>query len=220
MKGVVMRADSNMKGGDVAWAGSLKLTPQNHLTGVNTAAPAVKRGLHAAGLWALLLSLSACALLQAPVSKAPPDSAPPVAIIRTPSPAPAPPDQALTPQQLPAPDPRLVSDARTPNAYRTDAASHLYRQYQARIYKGKMPPMLKAVGVLEVSVNSQGQVDDIVWLRAPRHVPEVMLEIENAVRQAQPYPAPRHLKQVKYVDTWLWHASGQFQLDTLTEGQH
>jgi len=25
---------------------------------------------------------------------------------------------------------------------------------------------------------------------------------------------------VKYVDTWLWHASGQFQLDTLTEGQH
>jgi hypothetical protein len=80
--------------------------------------------------------------------------------------------------------------------------------------------MLKAVGVIEVSVNSQGRVDEIVWLRAPRHAPEVMREIENAVRQAQPYPAPRHLHHVKYVDTWLWHASGQFQLNTLSEGQY
>jgi hypothetical protein len=25
--------------------------------------------------------------------------------------------------------------------------------------------------------------------------------------------------RVVYTDTWLWHASGKFQLDTLTEGQ-
>jgi hypothetical protein len=24
---------------------------------------------------------------------------------------------------------------------------------------------------------------------------------------------------VVYTDTWLWHKSGKFQLDTLTEGQ-
>jgi protein TonB len=24
---------------------------------------------------------------------------------------------------------------------------------------------------------------------------------------------------VTYTDTWLWHSSGRFQLDTLTEGQ-
>jgi hypothetical protein len=24
---------------------------------------------------------------------------------------------------------------------------------------------------------------------------------------------------VVYTDTWLWHKSGRFQLDTLTEGQ-
>jgi len=172
------------------------------------------------GQAALLFSLSACSLLQAPLSKAPPASAPPVAIIAPHLPAPAPPVTPVTPLPMPPAEPRMVSDARTAKDYRTDAASHLYRQYQARIYKGKMPPMLKAVGVLEVSVNSQGQVDEIVWLRAPSHVPEVMREIESAVRDAQPYPAPRHLKKVKYVDTWLWHASGQFQLDTLTEGQY
>jgi len=25
--------------------------------------------------------------------------------------------------------------------------------------------------------------------------------------------------RVTYTDTWLWHKSGRFQLDTLTEGQ-
>lgn len=214
------------------WAGSI---PCNHHSAnkrgaadprVRPAAsitPSEQAGRHgrpwaACGAW-LLLSLSACSLMPPPVVQAP-APAPPVAIITVPPPAPA----ALPPpavQPLPAtPVPALVSDARSPKEYRTDAASHIYRQYQQRIYKGKMPPMLKAVGVIEVSVNSQGQVDEIVWLRAPRHVPEVMREIENKVREAQPYPAPRLLKKVKYVDTWLWHASGQFQLDTLTEGQH
>jgi protein TonB len=27
------------------------------------------------------------------------------------------------------------------------------------------------------------------------------------------------LSQVTYTDVWLWHKSGKFQLDTLTEGQ-
>ena len=168
---------------------------------------------------ALLLSLSACSLMPPPVVQAPAPM-PPVAIVKVPPPAPP----SLPPpavQPVPAtPVPALVSDARSPKEYRADAASHIYQHYQQRIYKGKLPPMLKAVGVIEVSVNSQGQVDEIVWLRAPRHVPEVMREIENKLRAAQPYPAPRLLKKVKYVDTWLWHASGQFQLDTLTEGQH
>ena len=120
----------------------------------------------------------------------------------------------------PEPTPSFVSHAKTPKDYRADAARHLYDTYQHRIYQGKLPPMLKAVGVVEVAVNSKGQVEDIVWLRAPRHVPEVMREIETALRQAAPYPAPVHMKHVKYIDTWLWHASGRFQLDTLTEGQY
>jgi 5-hydroxyisourate hydrolase-like protein (transthyretin family) len=49
--------------------------------------------------------------------------------------------------------------------------------------------------------------------------PEVMAEIERSVRLAAPYPAPVLLGGVTYTDTWLWHKSGRFQLDTLTEGQ-
>ena len=41
----------------------------------------------------------------------------------------------------------------------------------------------------------------------------------GCVRSAAPFPAPIKMGKVTYTDTWLWHKSGQFQLDTLTEGQ-
>lgn len=109
--------------------------------------------------------------------------------------------------------------ARTPKEYRKDAASHLYGINKERIFKGRMPPMLQAVGVLDVDIDRQGKVRALSWKRAPKHVPEVMAEIERMVKAAAPYPAPKNLNQVTYTDVWLWHKSGQFQLDTLTEGQ-
>ena len=135
-------------------------------------------------------------------------------------PPPAP--QASGPAPAPAPTPitsTRTSSAATPRAYREDAAIHLYGLNRERIYKGKMPPLLYAVGVLEVDINEQGKVTSVNWLRAPRHAPEVMAEIERTVRAAGPFPAPARMGKVTYTDTWLWHKSGQFQLDTLTEGQ-
>jgi hypothetical protein len=112
-----------------------------------------------------------------------------------------------------------VSNAVTPRAYRQDAASHLYERNLKRVYRGKMPPLLYAVGVLQVEVDGRGHVTSTSWMRAPNHAPEVMAEIERTVRQAAPYPAPVRMGRVTYTDTWLWHKSGLFQLDTLTEGQ-
>jgi hypothetical protein len=78
---------------------------------------------------------------------------------------------------------------------------------------------MHAVGVLEVDLDRGGQVRQLKWMRAPSHVPEVMQEIERTVRAAAPFPAPVRLGQVTYTDVWLWDVSGNFQLDTLTEGQ-
>jgi hypothetical protein len=135
-----------------------------------------------------------------------------------PAPAPAP---APAPQARPAPEPapKNVSQAATPREYRKDAASHIYAANGERIYKGKMPPLLYAVGVLQVEVDGRGNVRNVSWMRAPKHAPEVMAEIERTVRAAAPYPAPMRMGNVVYTDTWLWHKSGHFQLDTLTEGQ-
>ena len=112
-----------------------------------------------------------------------------------------------------------ASLAHDPKSYRQDAAKHLYRVYAKRIYKGKLPPLLKAIGVVDVLIGPQGQVLDIHWVRPPRQGPGLIAEIENMIRRAAPFPVPVNLRKLTYTETWLWHASGQFQLDTLSEGQ-
>lgn len=112
-----------------------------------------------------------------------------------------------------------VSQATTARAYREDAARHLYRHHAARIHTGKLPAMLYAVGVLDVEIDHTGQIKRLHWQRAPQHAPEVVRQIEALVRAAAPFPAPARMGRVTYTDVWLWDASGQFQLDTLTEGQ-
>lgn len=112
-----------------------------------------------------------------------------------------------------------ASGATNAKAYRRDAATHLYARNADRIYKGMLQPNLYAVGVLDVDIDRQGQITAITWRRAPSHVPEVVSEIIRMVRAAAPYPVPARLGRVTYTDIWLWDKSGQFQLDTLTEGQ-
>ena len=112
-----------------------------------------------------------------------------------------------------------ASAAATPRAYRQDAATHLYGLNAQRIYKGKLPPLLYAIGVLEVDIDRAGRVTALRWMRAPRHAPEVVKEIERTVRAAAPFPVPARMQRVTYTDTWLWDKSGHFQLDALTEGQ-
>ena len=163
---------------------------------------------------ALALGLAA---LIAGCATPPPEPTPPVAQPRPP--------RVVTPV-LPKPPPARapepsgpVSAATSPRAYRVDAASHLYARNAERIFKGQLPPLLYAIGVLEVEIDAVGRVADLRWMRAPKHAPEVVAEIERAVHAAAPYPAPVRMGRVTYTDTWLWHKSGRFQLDTLTEGQ-
>jgi hypothetical protein len=115
--------------------------------------------------------------------------------------------------------PLHASSARDPSEYRQHAAQHLYTQHAQQIFAGPLPPLLQAVGVVDLEIGSQGEVRSLRWLRAPTHVPDVMRQIEQLIHRAAPYPAPVHLQRVTYTDTWLWHQSGRFQLHTLSEGQ-
>ena len=157
-------------------------------------------------------ALGAAALLAS--CSSPPPQAP--AAVATPAPQVA----VAPPSAQPAPAMVIkTSYAANPRAYRQDAAQHIYGRNQARIWKGRMPPLLYAIGVLQVEVDGSGNVRHLNWMRAPRHAPEVIAEIERTVRAAAPFPVPAKMGKVVYTDTWLWHKSGKFQLDTLTEGQ-
>lgn len=109
--------------------------------------------------------------------------------------------------------------AMTPREYRADAAKHLYQHYQDRVFRGKLPPLLHAITVVRIEIAANGDLVGIDWMRKPSHAPEVVAEIERKIRAAEPYPAPQKLGALTYTETWLWHKSGLFQLDTLTEGQ-
>jgi hypothetical protein len=159
--------------------------------------------------------LGTAALLLASCASTPlPREEPPAAVV-APQPAPI----AAAPATQPAPMILKTSNATNARAYRADAAQHVYAKNGERIWKGRLPPMLYAIGVLQVEVDGRGEVRNLNWMRAPRHAPEVIAEIERTVRAAAPYPMPARMGKVVWTDTWLWHQSGQFQLDTLTEGQ-
>ena len=161
-----------------------------------------------------LLAVGAvCLALLSGCSTPPPELKP-----TPPAPPPAPQPAAQMPEPVVVPN-GPTSLARNSKEYRKDAAGHLYGMHAHRIYKGRMPPLLEAVGVLNVDIDQKGSVKAVNWMRAPKHVPHVMAEIERMVKASAPYPVPKHMSQVTYTDVWLWHKSGKFQLDTLTEGQ-
>ena len=171
-------------------------------------------------LWPVMaLVLSACVSKPPVVTVAPPvvEPPPPAPGVIMPPPKPAP--LVIAPEPEPEPVPVLVSKARSDREFRKDAARHIYEQNAHRIYSGRLPPLLKAVGVMDVVVDRRGHVLRVEWRRAPKHAPDVIKEIERTVMAAAPYPAPIHVGQATYTDTWLWDKSGRFQLDTLTEGQ-
>jgi hypothetical protein len=177
--------------------------------------------------WLLAVASSAAAAILSacqtpmPVAKAPlPVANAPLPVVQPPElPAPAPSSPVVGPTPA-AQGSARSSAATTPRAYRSDAATHLYGLNADRIYKGKMPPLLYAIGVLNIEIDRAGRVTKLDWMRAPSHAPEVVAEIERTVRSAAPFPVPERMGRVVYTETWLWDQSGKFQLDTLTEGQN
>ena len=123
------------------------------------------------------------------------------------------------PSDASAHKPLVLSGARNEDEYRRKCARHLYERYADRIFQGMMPPMLYAIGSLELYLDAQGRIEGLNWLREPSHAPEVVQQIEYMVYDAAPFPATSRLAQTIYTDTWLWDESGRFQLHTLTEGQ-
>lgn len=165
------------------------------------------------GRWLACLT---AAMLAACATPPPPAPVMVLSVPQPPLPPPQPPVAEPTPPPLAPGMP--VSYAATPLDYRQDGARHIYAQNDRRIYKGKLPPLLQGVGVMQIDIDHLGHIVSINWLRPPSHA-GARAEIERTALAAAPYPAPKQLGRVIYTDTWLWDQSGQFQLDTLTEGQ-
>lgn len=124
---------------------------------------------------------------------------------------------AMVPSPLLAPP--QASEATTDADYRQDAAKHLYAAYPMRVFKGRMPPLLYGVMIVDTEIDVEGKIVD-VRVRRPPAAPEVGPWVVSMIRKAAPFPAPAKMGKAVYTDIWLVHKSGNFQLDTLTEGQN
>ena len=111
-----------------------------------------------------------------------------------------------------------VSNADSPKDYNKDGARHLYAAYSKQIHKGKMPPLLYGVAIIETEIGPQGEVQNVRVVRQPAAA-EVTPWAVEMIKAAAPYPVPAKMGTVKYTDIWLVAKNGRFQLDTLTEGQ-
>ena len=126
---------------------------------------------------------------------------------------------AMVPAPL-TPGPPRASQAQAEKDYKVDAARHLYAAFPMRIYRGKLPPMLYSVMVVETEIDATGQVVDVAVVRKPA-ADEVAPWVVAMIKRAAPFPAPAKLGAgtVRYLEIWLVDKSGLFQIDTLTEGQ-
>jgi hypothetical protein len=104
-------------------------------------------------------------------------------------------------------------------SYRAIGAQHLYGSFAQRIFKGKLPPLLYAIAIVDTEVDEDGNVVNAVITREPAVAKEVMPWIIGLIRQASPFPKPGVAGHTTYHDIWLVDHSYMFQLDTLTEGQ-
>ena len=114
--------------------------------------------------------------------------------------------------------PPRASAATSAQAYTKDGAKHLYAAYAKHIHKGKLPPLLYGVAIIETTIGPHGEVQDVRVVRQPAAA-EVTPWAVDMIKSAGPFPVPAKLGSVTYSDIWLVHKSGRFQLDTLTEGQ-
>jgi outer membrane biosynthesis protein TonB len=114
--------------------------------------------------------------------------------------------------------PPAASVAGSAQAYKKDGAKHLYAAYSKHIHKGKLPPLLYGVAIIETTIGPQGEVQDVRVVRQPAAA-EVTPWAIDMIKSAAPFPAPAKMGSVTYTDIWLVSKNGRFQLDTLTEGQ-
>ena len=113
-----------------------------------------------------------------------------------------------------------ASSAGDARAYRIDAARHIYASYASRIYKGRLPPLNHGVVVVETTVDTSGHPRSVKLVRGPSHAPDVSAAVIEMIKLAGPLPAPsRFTGPVSFIEIWLVHKDGRFQLDALTEGQ-
>jgi protein TonB len=133
---------------------------------------------------------------------------------------------APTPPEPPAakPAPQAVPTAppiATLDEYKREIAGRVLKASAANTFEGTPPHLLRAVVVLQVTVDDKGAIRGIRTLRTPDG--ELAAVATTSVRAAGPFPAPPpgllRRGELEFMETWLFRDDGRFQVRSLAEAQ-
>jgi TonB family protein len=158
-----------------------------------------------------IAAVAGCATVESPPPAAPQPAAPQAA-------APAAP-----PKAAPAPVVRgPASNAATIEAYKKQVAEHIHAK-NSRERADSLPPILKSVVVLNISIDRDGKPVHVAVMRSNGHK-DVEQAAIRSVHRAAPLPAPSpevlgNRETVSYVETWLFRADNHYQVRSVAENQ-
>ena len=105
--------------------------------------------------------------------------------------------------------------------YKTQVAQHVLQHNPERNFNGKLPPMLPAIVVLEITVDRDGRLADVAVQRS--RDPEASQIALDSMRRSTPLPPPQQLAQatgkLTFSETFLFADRERYQLRSLAGPQ-
>lgn len=155
-----------------------------------------------AALLLLLAALGGCSTVQPVASTAKRIVA---AILPTPK----------TEAPVPPPSPTL-------DAYKAEVAQHVMRANSSQTFSGRLPPMLPAIVVVNITVGEDGELQDVVVQRS--RDPDASEVALASMRRTGKLPRPSHLlaanrRALTFSETFLFDHQYRFQLRSLAGPQ-
>jgi protein TonB len=105
--------------------------------------------------------------------------------------------------------------------YKSQVAQHVLQHNPDRSYTGKLPPMLPAIVVLQITVDENGGLENVAVQRS-RDDDASQIALDS-MRRSTPLPPPHALAQaggkLTFSETFLFADSGRYQLRSLAGPQ-
>jgi len=105
--------------------------------------------------------------------------------------------------------------------YKTQVAHHVLQHNPERSFNGKLPPMLPAIVVLEITVDRDGRLAEVAVQRS--RDPDASQIALDSMRRSTPLPPPQQLAQatgrLTFSETFLFADANRYQLRSLAGPQ-
>ena len=105
--------------------------------------------------------------------------------------------------------------------YKTQVAQHVVQHNPGHTYQGTLPPLLPAIVVLEITVDSDGRMTDVAVQRSRN--PDASEVALASMRRSTPLPRPQQLAQaggkLTFSETFLFADRERYQLRSLAGPQ-